>query len=101
MAGMLAMTAGQTRQALAEEAKAFAGTPAWLSPLGWGQQMRPFGGDNWWPLALSAIAAAFLLGAASALATLRDVGSGILAERRGHAAATPGLLSPFGLIWRL
>jgi uncharacterized membrane protein len=28
MAGMLAMTAGQTRQALAEEAKGFAGTPA-------------------------------------------------------------------------
>jgi len=24
--------------------------PAWLSPIGWGQQMRPFGGDNWWPL---------------------------------------------------
>lgn len=75
--------------------------PAWLSPLGWGQQMRPFGGDNWGPLALSAIAAAVLVGAASVLATRRDVGSGILAERRGHAAAAPGLLSPFGLIWRL
>jgi ABC-2 type transport system permease protein len=75
--------------------------PAWLSPLGWGQQMRPFGGDNWWPLGLSAIAAVFLVGAASVLATRRDVGSGILAERRGHAAATPGLLSPFGLVWRL
>ena len=23
--------------------------PAWLSPLGWGQQMRPFGGLNPWP----------------------------------------------------
>jgi putative exporter of polyketide antibiotics len=75
--------------------------PAWLSPLGWGQQMRPFGGDNWWPLGLSAMAAVFLVGAASVLATRRDVGSGILAERRGHAAAAPGLLSPLGLVWRL
>ena len=30
--------------------------PAWLSPMGWGQQMRPFGGDNWWPLLLCALA---------------------------------------------
>jgi ABC-2 type transport system permease protein len=35
------------------------------------------------------------------LATRRDVGSGILAERRGQAEASPGLLSPFGLVWRL
>jgi ABC-2 type transport system permease protein len=21
--------------------------PAWLLPIGWGQQMRPFGGDHW------------------------------------------------------
>jgi putative exporter of polyketide antibiotics len=75
--------------------------PAWLSPLGWGQQMRPFGSDNWWPLGLSAIATVFLVGAASVLATRRDVGSGILAERRGQAAAAPGLLSPLGLVWRL
>ena len=35
------------------------------------------------------------------LATRRDVGSGILADRRGHAEAAPRLLSPFGLAWRL
>ena len=29
--------------------------PAWLSPMGWGQQMRPFGGDIWWPLGLFAV----------------------------------------------
>jgi ABC-2 type transport system permease protein len=75
--------------------------PAWLSPMGWGQQMRPFGGDNWWPLLLCILAFVVLAGAASMLATRRDLGSGILAQRRGHAEASPRLLSPFGLVWRL
>jgi ABC-2 type transport system permease protein len=75
--------------------------PAWLSPMGWGQQMRPFGGDNWWPLGLFALAFVVLVGAASLLATRRDVGSSIFTERRGHAEAAPGLGSPFGLVWRL
>ena len=35
------------------------------------------------------------------LAARRDVGSGILAQRRGHAEASPRLLSPIGLVWRL
>jgi ABC-2 type transport system permease protein len=72
-----------------------------LSPMGWGQQIRPFGGDHWWPLGLFAIAFIVLVGAASVLATRRDVGSGILAARRGNAEAAPGLLSPLGLVWRL
>ena len=75
--------------------------PAWLSPAGWGQQMRPFGGDVWWPLGLFAVAFAALVGLASVLAARRDVGSGIFAERRGHAEAEPLLRSPFGLVWRL
>ena len=75
--------------------------PVWLSPVGWGQQMRPFGGDIWWPLCLFAVAFVALVAAASMLATRRDVGSGILADRRGHAEAAPRLLSPFGLAWRL
>jgi ABC-2 type transport system permease protein len=75
--------------------------PAWLSPMGWGQQMRPYGGDHWWPLALSAVAFVALVGAAGALAARRDVGRGMLAERRGHAEAASALLSPLGLVWRL
>ena len=63
--------------------------------------MRPFGGDNWWPLALSVLAFVVLVGAAAMLSTRRDVGSGILAVRRGDAEAARGLLSPFGLVWRL
>jgi ABC-2 type transport system permease protein len=75
--------------------------PAWLSPMGWGQQMRPFGGDIWWPLGLFAVTFVVLAGAASLLVTRRDVGSGILAARRGHAEAAARLLSPLGLAWRL
>lgn len=75
--------------------------PVWLSPLSWGQQMRPFGGDEMWPLSLFAAAAVVLLAAASVLATRRDVGRGILADRRGHAEATPSLLSPLALLLRL
>ncbi|MDP9345753.1 MAG: hypothetical protein M3P44_08520 [Actinomycetota bacterium] len=75
--------------------------PAWLSPMGWGQQMRPYGGDHWWPLGLSAVAFVALVGAAGALAARRDVGRGMLAERRGHAEAASALLSPLGLVWRL
>jgi ABC-2 type transport system permease protein len=75
--------------------------PAWLSPMGWGQQMRPFGGDHWWPLGLFAIAFVVLISAASMLATRRDVGSSIFTQRPGEAQAAPSLSSPFGLIWRL
>ena len=75
--------------------------PAWWSPMGWGQQMRPFGGDHWWPLGLFAIAFVLLVGAAAVLATRRDVGSSIFAQRPGRTEAAPGLDSPFGLVWRL
>lgn len=75
--------------------------PAWFSPLGWGQQMRPFGGDQWAPVALFALWFVILVGAAALLLARRDVGSGILAERRGRAEAARGLLSPLGLAWRL
>ena len=36
---------------------------------GWGRQMRAFGGDNWWPLSLFAIASIFFVGAAGMLTT--------------------------------
>jgi ABC-2 type transport system permease protein len=75
--------------------------PAWLSPIGWGQQMRPFADNLWWPLGLATLAVACLFVAAVALAARRDVGRGMWPERLGAASASPALLSPFGLIWRL
>ena len=29
--------------------------PVWLSPIGWGQQMRPFADNLWWPLVLAVL----------------------------------------------
>jgi ABC-2 type transport system permease protein len=75
--------------------------PAWLSPIGWGQQMRPFADNLWWPLGLAGLAVASLVLAAVALVGRRDVGRGMWPERRGAASASPALLRPFGLIWRL
>ena len=63
------------------------GTLSWLSPIGWGQAMRPFAGERWWPLALSLAAAAALAGAAFALRARRDEGAGLVEPRPGPATA--------------
>jgi len=75
--------------------------PAWLSPIGWGQQMRPFADNLWWPLGLAVVVMASLFWLAVVLVGRRDVGRGMLPERRGAAHASPALLSPAGLVWRL
>ena len=75
--------------------------PAWLSPIGWSQQMRPFADDAWWPLGLAVLTLVVCFWVAAALVGRRDVGRGILPERRGAARAAPALLSPAGLVWRL
>lgn len=75
--------------------------PAWLSPIGWSQQMRPFADNLWWPLSLAVLIMAVLFGVAVALASRRDVGRGLWPEHRGAAHASPALRSPAGLVWRL
>lgn len=73
----------------------------WLSPIGWAQQIRPFGGDRWWvallPLAFSAVMVAI----AVALVSRRDVGAGLLRPRLGPASGASRLRSPLALAWRL
>ena len=75
--------------------------PAWLSPIGWGQQVRPFGGDAWEPVVLAVVVTGALVTGAVALAGRRDVGRGLWPERTGAARAGRTLLSPTGLVWRL
>ncbi|GEL93689.1 ABC transporter permease [Cellulomonas composti] len=77
------------------------GVLTWFSPIGWGQQMQPYGGNRWWPLALLVVLAAALLTLALGLEARRDLGSGLLAERPGPDAAPPRFATPLGLGLRL
>jgi polyether ionophore transport system permease protein len=74
---------------------------SWLSPIGWSQQIRPFGGDRWWvaliPLAFVVVA----VGVALAVLDRRDVGAGLVQPRPGPATAGRTLSTPLGLAWRL
>ncbi|HVQ99562.1 MAG TPA: ABC transporter permease, partial [Mycobacterium sp.] len=77
------------------------GTLSWLSPLGWSLQVRPYAGDRWWVLLLHLTTAATLTALAYRLLARRDVGAGLLAERRGRGTASPLLSDALGLAWRL
>lgn len=75
--------------------------PSWLSPLGWGQQTRPFADNAWWLLGLPVAFLAAAGAAALFLNARRDFGAGLVPVRPGPATAHPRLLSPLGLAWRL
>jgi ABC-2 type transport system permease protein len=77
------------------------GTLSWLSPIGWGQAMRPYADERWWPLLLLVGAAAVLVPAAFALLDRRDDGEGVIAPRPGPAHAGRALGTPLGLAFRL
>jgi ABC-2 type transport system permease protein len=73
----------------------------WLSPIGWLQAIRPYGGDHWWPVALTAVVSLVLAGIGAALSARRDIGAGLLPPRLGPATGSPMLRSPLALAWRL
>ncbi|SCF09534.1 ABC-2 type transport system permease protein [Micromonospora coriariae] len=75
--------------------------PSWLSPLGWGNQVRAFGGERWWVLALPFALLLAGVALAYALAERRDQGGGLVAPRRKPATGAAWLLSPAGLAWRM
>lgn len=77
--------------------------PSWLSPLGWGQQIYAYGGENMrlWPLLLFLLTSTAAVGAASFLLVRRDIGLGIFNTKPGKARAKLSLLSPFGLAKKL
>jgi ABC-2 type transport system permease protein len=74
---------------------------SWLSPIGWVQQVHPFGRLRWWPLLLVMALAALATGTAYLLAGRRDLAAGLLPPRPGPAAAAASLRSPLALAWRL
>ncbi|MCT9931185.1 ABC transporter permease [Planotetraspora sp. A-T 1434] len=74
---------------------------SWLSPIGWGMQVRPYGGERWWVLALPVVLLAVCVLGAFALVDRRDLGAGLIPDRPGPATGSRALLSPLGLAWRL
>jgi ABC-2 type transport system permease protein len=75
--------------------------PSWLSPIGWGQQVRPYSQDNLEVFGLFAGLIVVLVAAAFVLTEHRDVGGGMLPVRPGPPEAARWLRSPLGLAWRL
>jgi ABC-2 type transport system permease protein len=80
---------------------AHSGWLSWLSPIGWGQQIRPYDDNQWWVLWLLLLCSAGLVAGAFGLIAHRDFGAGLVSARTGPAHAARGLLSPLGLAWRL
>jgi ABC-2 type transport system permease protein len=77
------------------------GTLSWLSPIGWGQSMRPYADERWWPLLLLLGGAAILFVAAFMLLERRDDGAGVVAPRPGPATARHAMTRPLGFALRL
>lgn len=73
----------------------------WLSPLGWAQQSRSYGENEWWPLALCLGVAILLCAIAILLERGRDLGAGLIPERTGSRTASPFLRTQLGLTLRL
>ena len=79
------------------------GSPAlsWLSPIGWTQQMRPYGPLHWWVLVIPALVTIAVTAVAYAIAGRRDLGTGLLPVRPGPAGAGASLRDSLGLAWHL
>lgn len=77
------------------------GKLTWASPIGWAQEMQPWGANRWWPFGLIVLLTVALLGVATWLESRRDFGAGLLPDRPGHAGAPHSYASPLGLGLRL
>jgi ABC-2 type transport system permease protein len=71
----------------------------WLSPLGWGVKVSPFGANRYWVVVLGVALYAVLVAVAFALLDRRDLGAGVLPSRAGRERSDIG--SAAGLTLRL
>ncbi|WP_203568375.1 ABC transporter permease [Aestuariimicrobium ganziense] len=74
---------------------------AWLSPMGWAAEARPWGPWHWWPVVAHAALAVACGLTALTVAARRDLGQGILPQRPGRATGSGTLAHPMGLAWRI
>lgn len=73
----------------------------WWTGYGWIEKLDIYVRNTWWPLLLMlVVAAVFALGAA-VVAARRDIGAGVLPQRRGLSGAAPLLSGPLTLLVRL
>ena len=77
------------------------GRLTWLSPIGWGEEMQPWGANRWWPLGLMLLLALAFLAATTWLESHRDLGEAVISERAGRASAPARYARPLGLAVRL
>jgi ABC-2 type transport system permease protein len=77
------------------------GRLTWVSPVGWGQEMRPWGANRWWPFILLVGLTGVLLAVAARLEARRDLGAGMMPDRPGPAGAPARYATPLGLALRL
>lgn len=75
--------------------------PSWASPLGWAQQMRPYGPLRWTPLLLVVVATCVVGLVAERVASGRDLEVGLLPSRSGPTQGAASFRSPLALAWRL
>src|SRR5690625_5778302 len=75
-------------------------TLSWISPLGWTVNTGVFVENNWWPVILLCTFALLLWRLAFYLHSLRDIGAGFIAPRKGKAYASKFLQTPLGFnVW--
>ena len=77
------------------------GVLSWLSPMGWGQALRPFAGERWWPVLLLVVATAVLAAGAFVISAHRDLGAGVIQPAPGPARAAAWSVRPVGLAAQL
>jgi polyether ionophore transport system permease protein len=85
----------------AASAGRWAASLSWFSPIGWSQQLRPFGPLHWWVLVIPVLFTIVVTAVAYVIDGRRDLGTGLLPVRPGPSAAGPSLDGPLGLAWRL
>jgi ABC-2 type transport system permease protein len=73
----------------------------WLSPIGWAQGIRAFANERWWTLGVNAAVAGSLVLLSYRLASVRDLGAGLLSARPSRPHASAWLLHPLGMVVRL
>jgi ABC-2 type transport system permease protein len=73
---------------------------SWISPIGFLQRMRPYGGERWWIAGVMFLVTVVVAAAAYKMSE-RDIDAGLIAPRPGAPRASRALSTPLGLAWRL